>query len=278
MKCLSLSLRIALLVFALFAVVALQAAELLDLRASFPRIEPYTKSPSLAVTRNFYVPGPGTLEITTVLNPWFRNTAPVRFRSELPIDGRDEAAWAEHVPGVDRIGSQSTPERWVDGQVLTIVSTYHVSKARPKLHAGIFPSVIRYGDGSQLQLANAAQITIRWQPDSLAQTPGTPDTTGDGDLTGRWADSDGPVTIVRSGNTATGSYAYRDGRMSGNWAPPIFTGYWAQSQSDRRCEVERMGSFYWGRFVLTLNANRLAGQFGYCNDVPDKPWAWSRMK
>jgi hypothetical protein len=145
------------------------AEDLVDLRHGFPSIQPYTKPPSQPVAREFAIPGPGTLQVTTVFSPWFRAGEPVRFRSTVPVDGRDEAAWVGHIPGVERIGSISTPERWVDGAMLTIVSEYRVNKARPGLQVALFPSTVRYGDGSYLQLANSVQVTIVFTP---AGSPG----------------------------------------------------------------------------------------------------------
>ncbi len=148
--------------------------ELVDLRASFQRIPPYTKPASPPVAKGFSIPGPGTLRVTTTLSPWFRSSEPVRFRSLVPVDGRDEAAWTGHVPGVERVSSVSTPERWVDGAALTIVNEYRVSRARPSLEIGLFPSTVRHGDGAVEQLENAVQVTITWARD------GEPATTGAG--------------------------------------------------------------------------------------------------
>lgn len=156
------------------ALVALVAAgptvgsELADLRVSFPRIEPYRGGPTAPLAREFSIPGPGTLTVNVTMAPWYRVGDPLRFRSLVPVDGRDEAAWASHVPGADRVASTSTPERWVDGGDLNIVTRYRVNKARPRLEVGLFPSAVRFGDGSMLQLANSVQVTITWLPDAPA--------------------------------------------------------------------------------------------------------------
>lgn len=255
-----------------------RAQELLDLRATFPRIEPYTARPSAPVSKEFSIAGPGTLEVTTTFAPWFRSTSSVMFRALVPIDGRDEGAWVEHIPGAESLGFTSTPERWVDGSGLTIVSRHRVSKARPKLEAGLFPSVVRYGDGSFLQLSNAVQVTVRWLPEAKGAGPVTAEANTASDITGRWADSEGPITITRRGAEVTGSYTFRDGRLTGAWHAPTATGYWLQNSSTRRCDVERLGTFYWGRYVLTLKGDRLEGHFGYCADTPNSPWSWSRIK
>ena len=140
------------------------ADSLVDLRHGFPSIQPYTKPPSQPVSRQFSIPGPGTLQVTTVFSPWFRSSEQVQFRSTEPVDGRDEAAWSGHIPGVDKISSSSTPERWVDSAMLSIVSNYRVRKPRPGLQVALFPSTVRFGDGSILQLANSVQVIIVFTP------------------------------------------------------------------------------------------------------------------
>ena len=140
----------------------------IDLRASFKRIEPYTEAASPPVVKEFSLPGPGKLQIRMTLSPWYRAGEPVRFRSGVPVDGRDEGAWTTHVPGVAPLSSVSTPERWVDGEPLTIVSDYRVPKARPNLQLGLFPSAVRFGDGSMLQLANSVAVTLTFTPEGAA--------------------------------------------------------------------------------------------------------------
>ncbi|MGE4070879.1 MAG: hypothetical protein AB7E72_06850 [Lysobacterales bacterium] len=136
------------------------AEDLVDLRASFTRIPPYTQPASPPVTRAFTIPGAGRLRMVTTLSPWYRAGEPVRFRSLVPVDGRDEGAWAARFPGVERVSMESTPERWVDGAALTIVNEYRAGIARPGLEVGLFPSAVRYGDGSMEQLENSVQVTI----------------------------------------------------------------------------------------------------------------------
>lgn len=155
-----------LLTAGLMVVSGARADELVDLRTSFARIEPYTRPPSPPVTREFSIPGPGSVRMRTTISPWFRSMDPVPFRSIEPVDGRDEGAWTGHVPGVERLTWTSTPKVWVDGGDLTIVIEYRVRKPRPRLVVGLFPSVVRHGDGSTLQLANSVQVTIEWTADA----------------------------------------------------------------------------------------------------------------
>ena len=177
------------------------AAEgLVDLRATFPAIAPYTRPPSPPAVREFSIPGPGQLRVVVTLVPWYRSTVVTQWRSLVPVDGRDEMAWTGHIPGADRISSTSTPERWVDGADLTIVTTYRVPKARLRLEAGLFPPTVRHGDGSVQQLQSSMSMRIDWTPDgSPAANAGGNDAGRAGAVTGG-AGVAGPV-----GGTGTGS-------------------------------------------------------------------------
>lgn len=157
-----------------------KADTLVDVRASFRAIEPYTAPPSPPVAKEFSVPGPGTLRVTTILSPWFRSSTPVQFRSIPPIDGRDEGAWAVRFPGAEAISATSDPERWVDGSGLTLVTEYRVTKALPRLQVGLFPSTVRFGDGSVQQLANSVQVIIVFIPAAGAASSDGPATTASG--------------------------------------------------------------------------------------------------
>lgn len=247
------------------------ADDLLDLRASFAHIPPYTQPASDPVRREFAVPGPGTLRMTTTVSPWYRVGEPVRFRSRVGADGRDEGVWTGGLNGLERLSLVSTPERWVDGAALTIVSEYRARSALQGLEVGLFPSVVRSGDGSLEQLANSVQVTITWTGE--AQAPAAADATG---LAGIWADPDGPITLQVQGNSVSGSYAFKNGRLRGNLSGSAFSGHWMQDGSALRCEREQGGTFYWGRFELTLDGDRLDGRFGYCEQPLDGSWHWTR--
>jgi hypothetical protein len=107
-------------------------------------------------------------------------------------------------------------------------------------------------------------------------SPPTPPDAGEV-ISGRWADSDGPITLAVSGNRLSGSYRFRDGRLtgtvrSGNRA----TGYWMQSTSSTRCATEHDGSFYWGRFDLVFRADRFEGTLGWCDGPVTSSWTGRR--
>jgi len=94
----------------------------------------------------------------------------------------------------------------------------------------------------------------------------------DATYTGHWnaGSSWGDMTLTQSGTHVTGSYAWKNGRISARVYGRYARGYWAQDASDRRCETERLGSAYWGVVTSTLSADgrSFTGTWGYCADAP----------
>ncbi|MGE4073381.1 MAG: hypothetical protein AB7E72_19595, partial [Lysobacterales bacterium] len=79
-----------------------------------------------------------------------------------------------------------------------------------------------------------------------------------------------------SSQTRRGSKPAEEWGLSDGYSGNTFTGRWIQDESSQRCASEFEGSFYWGRFELTLNGDRLDGHFGYCDQTPDREWHWTR--
>lgn len=135
----------------------------IDVRATFPEIKPYTSDPSKPVTRQFSFPGPGRFRVRVVYGPWYRNTNNmIKWRSTVPIDGRDFGAWSEFLPGGIGISKKTDPERFVDGGNLVIDEELYVRQAQPGMEVAIFPAIVRFGDGSFQQLRASASVTIEW--------------------------------------------------------------------------------------------------------------------
>lgn len=72
-----------------------------------------------------------------------------------------------------------------------------------------------------------------------------------------------------------GSYEADNGTFWLEFTGHVFEGYWAEGHSDQRCDVEYMGSYYWGRLQLA-NSARYPGvemTWGYCRSGRvDKVW------
>ena len=50
------------------------------------------------------------------------------------------------------------------------------------------------------------------------------------------------------------------------------SGYWVQSNSLKKCDFEKYGSYYWGRLVFQFEDDRFIGIWGYCDDKADGTW------
>ena len=98
------------------------------------------------------------------------------------------------------------------------------------------------------------------------------------DFSGRWATvENGETSLDQNGDRVSGTYAFKDGRVSaevrGNW----MSGIWAQSSSGRRCNREELGTFYWGRFKVQLSGDeeRWSGGWSYCEEPEATGGGWN---
>ena len=55
------------------------------------------------------------------------------------------------------------------------------------------------------------------------------------------------------------------------------TGFWFQPVSDKKCNFEKNGTYYWGRMSFVFKGNSFKGVWGYCGDVPNYPWNGKRV-
>lgn len=168
-----------LLIVALMAAAAPAFADsLLDLRATFPEVKPYSGEMSPAVTKAFAFPGQGRFRITVTYSPWSRLTNEMfKWRSTTPIDGRDFGAWVEFVPGATPVSSRGDPEPRVDGAGLVIVYEITVRQVQPDMQAAIMPPVVRFGDGSFHQLPTSASVVVESLDDAMGNAA-SPDAGG----------------------------------------------------------------------------------------------------
>ncbi|MBS2037302.1 hypothetical protein JST97_20105 [bacterium] len=145
-----------------------QAQPGVDLRATFPAIKAYTSGPSAPVTKRFEV-RPGLVRVRVIECPWYRCSDSVQFNA--PVAGQSQrGAWGRF-PGAEYLGTRFQPERAVEGANLESVSEYRVRQPLHDIEVGIFPSVVRFGDGSLQQLANSVELQIEFEPDKAAALP-----------------------------------------------------------------------------------------------------------
>ena len=92
---------------------------------------------------------------------------------------------------------------------------------------------------------------------------------------GAWDTNWGEVWAMPSGPGYEGTYTEDNGRFWLEFTDHVFEGYWAEDMADVRCDVEYMGSYYWGRLQLA-NSNSFPGfqvLWGYCDTGRvDKVW------
>jgi len=99
----------------------------------------------------------------------------------------------------------------------------------------------------------------------------------EGDFGGLWRTNMGDMHIEQDGYHAHGAYELKDGQVRGEIDGDAFKGLWAQSSASHRCLEERMGTHYWGRFMLILSddAEHFHGRWSYCNDDPGSGGEWT---
>lgn len=71
-----------------------------------------------------------------------------------------------------------------------------------------------------------------------------------------------------------GRYPEDSGRIFGTLSGYTFDGYWAEGSSSQRCSTQKDGSYYWGRMVMSFNADysSFEGKYGYCDATPSRGW------
>ena len=100
----------------------------------------------------------------------------------------------------------------------------------------------------------------------------------DASFAGRWATAEfGEARLEDNNGLVSGSYAWKNGRISGSMNGNRLSGIWAQTTSGRRCNSQQTGSFYWGRFSwqLSSDATRWTGHWSYCDEPEGSGGGWN---
>ena len=97
-------------------------------------------------------------------------------------------------------------------------------------------------------------------------------------FSGSWASEWGKMALTQSGAKLSGTFAFKNGRISAQVQGGTAVGYWMQDSSGRRCDSEYAGTYYWGqgRWTLSPDGRSFSGLWGYCNDAPSSAWAGRR--
>lgn len=95
---------------------------------------------------------------------------------------------------------------------------------------------------------------------------------------GDWTSSEGDLSVDQHEDRISGTYAKRNGRLSGHVDGHQARGIWAQDYADQSCDEARMGTHYWGRFEWRLSDDRqhFYGRYSYCDADPSYSWNGDR--
>lgn len=95
---------------------------------------------------------------------------------------------------------------------------------------------------------------------------------------GLW-DFDGTdLTLKQQGEKLTGKYTEDNGELTGNISGNIFEGYWIENNSAKKCSSPQNGRYYWGKFKIEFEGDRLTGRWSYCEDKDFQTRIWHGMK
>ncbi|NOX74671.1 MAG: hypothetical protein GXP03_14005, partial [Alphaproteobacteria bacterium] len=101
---------------------------------------------------------------------------------------------------------------------------------------------------------------------------------------GQWRTDWGPTEVVRDGAGFRGSYIAEDGDTDNDGSFVLtrdgktWTGFWAEPNSNERCDSKRFGTYYWGRLKLgtDFSESGFDMNWGYCdNSNPSRLWVFN---
>ncbi|MEK7660678.1 MAG: hypothetical protein AAB680_01395 [Pseudomonadota bacterium] len=87
-----------------------------------------------------------------------------------------------------------------------------------------------------------------------------------------WNTSEGRLSAGVQGSNFSGTYSNDNGRISGTVNSNVVDGYWGEDSSGKRCSVQRLGTFYWGRIRWSFNNTGFSGRYSYCDDQFSGTW------
>ena len=103
-----------------------------------------------------------------------------------------------------------------------------------------------------------------------------------------WETDEGLLSLMRAPDTETirGVYFHpvRTNEVRGKIVAShisrrtaaTLTGFWFQPVSDKKCNFEKNGTYYWGRMAFQFKGNSFKGIWGYCGDEADYSWNGKR--
>lgn len=164
--------------------------------------------------------------------------------------------WAE-----DSSGQRCTSQR---------LGTFYWGRTRWEFHASGFQGRWGYCEAAPITSWTGTLISGT-SPYGLSHISGSkPDANtstaaGLGGHSHVWNTSEGTLSASANGAAFSGTYNNDNGRIGGTLNGNVLDGYWGEDSSGKRCSVQRLGTFYWGRIRWTFTNAGFSGQYGYCD-------------
>jgi len=118
----------------------------------------------------------------------------------------------------------------------------------------------------------------------LVTTFAPPASAGPTGLAGTWDTNWGQLVVYAENDRYFGHYVPSSGATDDTgdvtFVPSggALTGYWVEPNANERCNITKMGTYYWGRVVLDqpITSDGFAVKWGYCANGPlDRVWTFN---
>ena len=96
-------------------------------------------------------------------------------------------------------------------------------------------------------------------------------------ITGTWSSNKGQIQLNGYGRNNYGGPYGSNGHLWGSVNGASFDGHWVRTDNLRSCHYPINGSYNWGRVQLQFYGNRFSGQYGVCNEYPNRYWSGNRQ-
>jgi len=241
----------------------------------------------------FTVEGPGLVTVRTSVIPykslgyspnipvswWLVAPGSTNFSRTIPLPGFQRTRYTQ-------LGQEVS--EWADNVPLVIESEFLLEEPGPFIidvqgspQCWMMPQNVYWQEGQELhvEVTGGAGIQIegtRIGLDGEEQDEGG--STSSFDLAGTWTTSEGVLSVEVDGSNVRGSYDVDEGRIEGTLDGNVLSGYWGEAGSARKCDTERLGTYYWGRIEWTFGDGTFTGKWSYCEDEPSGSWTGGKRQ
>ena len=204
-----------------------------------------------------------------------------QYQFDLDFDGcANRARSALSSANLGSIESQVLP----GGRIQSVGGTNQALNAWITCNRAVSPTLFTVMVAGSSGRGRETEDMKNYLRDYMLGATGSDDTATDtGELpSGKWTSRDwGKMDFQSraSGLLATYKWVGGVGDVYGTIANRYLDGHWVQKRAEKRCDVEKLGSFYWGRFNGTFNetVDKVEGSWSYCSD-PSQTKEWEATK